>query len=116
MDVAQGRCRIVVTETTPFGGFSCKIATTSGVAHNDMSILLVLGGIASLVYGTLTVLGVTNDLSRDSDLDKKLLSERSRYFLGRYYTGFEFITAGLGAFALGLIIYFSHWYAVPVTI
>lgn len=50
-----------------------------------MSILLVLGGIASLCYGTLTVLGITNnDLSKDSDLDKKLLSERSRYFLGRY--------------------------------
>ncbi len=82
-----------------------------------MSILLVLGGIASLVYGTLTVLGVTNnDLSKDSDFDKKLLSEKSRYFLGRYYTGFKFITAGLGAIALGLIIYFSHWYAVPVTI
>ena len=74
-----------------------------------MSILLVLGGIVSLVYGTLTVLGVTNnDLSKDSDLDKKLLSEKSRYFLGRYYTGFKFISAGAGAIALGLIIYFSY--------
>ena len=74
-----------------------------------MSILLVVGGIASLVYGTMTVLGVTNnDLSKDSDLDNKLLSEKSRYFLGRYYTGFKFITAGAGAIALGLIIYFSH--------
>jgi hypothetical protein len=74
-----------------------------------MSILLVVGGIASLVYGTMTVLGVTNnDLSKDSDLDKKLLSEKSRYFLGRYYTGFKFITAGAGAIALGLIIYFGH--------
>jgi len=69
----------------------------------------VVGGIASLVYGTMTVLGVTNnDLSKDSDLDKKLLSEKSRYFLGRYYTGFKFITAGAGAIALGLIIYFGH--------
>ena len=74
-----------------------------------MSILLVVGGIASLVYGILTVLGVTNnDLSKDSDLDKNLLSEKSRYFLGRYYTGFKFISAGAGAIALGLIIYFSH--------
>jgi len=74
-----------------------------------MSILLVVGGIASLVYGILTVLGVTNnDLSKDSDLDKKLLSEKSRYFLGRYFTGFKFISAGAGAIALGLIIYFGH--------
>jgi hypothetical protein len=74
-----------------------------------MSILLVVGGIASLVYGTLTVLGVTNnDLSKDSDLDKKLLSENTRYFIGRYYAGFQFIIGGLGAIALGLIIYFGH--------
>jgi len=36
------------------------------------------------------------------------LSEKSRYFLGRYYTGFKIITAGAGAIALGLIIYFGH--------
>jgi hypothetical protein len=78
-------------------------------SKNDMSILLMLGGVVGLVYGTLTVLGITNnDLSKDSDLDKTSLSERSRYFLGRYYAGFKFITAGLGAIALGLIIYFSH--------
>ena len=79
------------------------------VNKNDMSILLVIGGIVSLAYGSLTILGITNnDLSKDSALDKKLLSEESRYFLGRYYTGFKFITAGLGAIALGFIVYFSH--------
>jgi hypothetical protein len=57
----------------------------------------------------LSVLGRTKqDLSKDTELDKKIFSEKSRYFIGRYYAGFQFVIAGLGAIALGLIILFSH--------
>ncbi len=41
-------------------------------------------------------------------MDKKLLSKETRYFIGRYYAGFQATIAGLGAIALGLIIYFGH--------
>jgi hypothetical protein len=74
-----------------------------------MAIFLVVAGIGSLIYGLLNILGLTKtDVSKDSDMDKKLMSEETRYFLGRYYTGFKFISAGAGAIALGLIIYFGH--------
>ena len=72
-----------------------------------MSIFLVVGGIASLIYGALTVCGFTNnDISKDCDTDKKLLSEETRYFMGRYYSGFGLMATGAGAIALGLILYF----------
>lgn len=73
-----------------------------------MSIFLILAGTASLIYGVLNILGRTkNDLAKDSELDKKVFSEKTRYFLGRYYAGLQFMAAGLGAILLGLIIYFS---------
>jgi uncharacterized membrane protein YphA (DoxX/SURF4 family) len=78
-----------------------------------MSLLLVFVlifvGVAMLVHGVLKITGlVKEDISKDSDLDKKIFSARSRYFIGRYYAGFQAVIAGLGAIALGLIIYFSH--------
>jgi hypothetical protein len=73
-----------------------------------MAIVLIIGGIGSVIYGILSVLGRTNnDISKDSELDKKLLSEKSRYFMHRYYAGFQAIMAGACAIALGLIIHFS---------
>jgi len=72
-----------------------------------MSILLIVGGIASVFYGTLSVFGFTNnDISKDSDMDKKLLSEETRYFMSRYYSGFGLMATGVGAIVLGLILYF----------
>jgi hypothetical protein len=74
-----------------------------------MAIFLILAGIVSLIYGGLNILGLTkNDVSKDSEMDKKLMSEETRYFIGRYYAGIQFMGAGLGAIALGLIIHFSH--------
>jgi hypothetical protein len=74
-----------------------------------MAIFLVVAGIGSLIYGLLNILGLTKtDVSKDSDMDKKLMSEETRYFIGRYFAGIQLTAAGLGAIALGLIIYFSH--------
>jgi hypothetical protein len=74
-----------------------------------MPVLLVILGIISATYGLLNVLGRTKqDLSKDSTIDKKLFSAYTRYFIGRYYAGIQFMLAGLGAIALGLIILFSH--------
>jgi len=73
-----------------------------------MSILIIIAGIVSLIYGLLNVFGFTKqDTSKDSETDKKLLSEKSRYFIGRYFAGFQFIIAGLGAIILGLVMYFN---------
>jgi hypothetical protein len=72
-----------------------------------MSLFLIVSGVACLIYGTLTVFGFTNDdITKDSDLDKKLFSEKSRYFLGRYFSGIKLMAAGAGAIVLGLILYF----------
>jgi len=70
-----------------------------------MATFLIIAGVVSLVYGLLNVSGKTqNDVTKDSALDKKLLSEKNRHFIGRYYAGSQIIIAGLGAILLGLII------------
>jgi hypothetical protein len=74
-----------------------------------MAIFLILAGTVSFTYGLLNILGLTKTyVSKDSDMDKKLMSEETRYFIGRYFAGIQLTAAGLGAIALGLIIYFSH--------
>jgi len=74
-----------------------------------MAIFITIAGIISLVYGTLVVSGVIKtDISKDDEMSKKLLSPRNRYLFGRYDAGFKFIIAGLGAIALGLIMYFGQ--------
>ena len=78
------------------------------IIKNNMSILFIIGGVLSFVYGTLTVLGFTNnDISKDSDMDKKLLSKDTRYFVGRYYSGFGLMGTGVAAALLGWILYVS---------
>jgi hypothetical protein len=72
-----------------------------------MSLALVVIGVACLIYGVVKVTGIKpEDTSKDSDLDKKLMSEKTRYFIGRYWAGAKLITAGLGAIALGVALYF----------
>jgi hypothetical protein len=71
-----------------------------------MAILLIVGGITSACYGILNIAGRTkNDVTKDSEMDKRLLSEKTRRFIGRYYAGIQFLTAGVGAIVLGLILY-----------
>ena len=70
-----------------------------------MAILLIIAGTVSLIYGILNISGRTkNDLGKDSEMDKKLFSEKTRHFIGRYYAGLQFIAAGLGAILLGLTL------------
>jgi hypothetical protein len=70
-----------------------------------MAIFLILAGIVSFIYGVLNILGLTkNDVSKDSEMDKKLMSKKTRYFMGRYYAGVQFMGAGFAAILLGLII------------
>jgi hypothetical protein len=73
-----------------------------------MTIGLVVIGASISIYGILKFTGaVKEDLSKDSEFDKKFLSERHQYFVGRYWAGSMFIIAGFGAMALGLILWFS---------
>lgn len=73
-----------------------------------MSIFLIVIGIASAIYGTLRLTGfIQTDTSQDSEMDKRLISDKNRYFIGRYLSGFKLIIAGIGAIALGVILYLS---------
>jgi len=72
-----------------------------------MSLVFLVAGLACLIYGVMKVTGIkTEDTSMDSDLDKRLMSERTRYFIGRYWAGVQLISAGLGAIALAAALYF----------
>lgn len=69
-----------------------------------MGIVLIVIGILCFVYGVLNILGLTKiDTSEDSELGKILMSERSRYFFGRYYVGAQLLVGGLAAVVLGWI-------------
>jgi hypothetical protein len=72
-----------------------------------MATFLIVAGALSLAYGLSTLLGRTKNWAEDSALDKKLFSKNTRNSLSRYYAGLQFVGAGLGAIALGLILYFS---------
>jgi hypothetical protein len=73
-----------------------------------MSIFFIVAGVISFAYGLLTMTGLKkHDISKDSEFDKKVLSERDRYIIGRYIGPFKLIAAGLGAISLGLILHFS---------
>jgi branched-subunit amino acid permease len=73
-----------------------------------VSLLIIIIGVLAFVYGTLTVLGIIKtDVRSDSTADKKLLSEKNRYFIGRYWAGFQGIIAGVGFIALGLALHFA---------
>jgi hypothetical protein len=70
-----------------------------------MARLLILFGLIIFTHGVLKVSGIVKeDVTKDSELDKKMLSEKNRYFIGRYYAGSQAIIAGLGAILLGLIL------------
>ena len=74
-----------------------------------MSIFFIVAGIVSTVYGGLVLFGLKKtDASKDSEFDKKVLSEKDRYIIGRYIGPFQLIAAGLGAIALGLLLYLGH--------
>jgi hypothetical protein len=69
-----------------------------------MGNFFIVAGVVSLVYGIFSILGRTKNWAEDSELDKKLFSNHSRYLLGRYYAGFRFVVTGIGAILLGWII------------
>ncbi len=48
------------------------------------------------------------DVSRSSEIDKKLIFDKSRYIIGRYIGTIQLVIAGFGAIGLGMILYFSH--------
>jgi hypothetical protein len=71
-------------------------------------IAIIIIGVFAFIYGALTALGVINpDVRSDSAADKKLLSENHRYFIGRYWAGFQGMIAGVGFIALGLALHFA---------
>ena len=73
-----------------------------------MVLIFIVIGIIMFVYGVLRVTGIKmRDISKDSEFDKKFLSEKNRYFITRYWAGSMLMIAGFGAMALGLILYFS---------
>lgn len=71
-------------------------------------IIILIVGVVLVVYGSLITFGfIKTDISKNSEFDKKLISKKDRYFLGRYNDGIQFIIAGLVAIFIGLVIYLS---------
>ena len=75
---------------------------------NILSIILIIAGVACFIYGLLIVLGIVKtDTSKDLESDKKVLSEKTRYQIGRYLGGTQGIIGGLGLILFGFILYFA---------
>jgi len=75
------------------------------------SLILIIGGVAAFVYGLLVFFGVIKtDVTKDSEMDKKIfrLSDKTRYFIGRYYAGIQGIIGGLGLVLLGIILFLNE--------
>ena len=78
------------------------------VKEINMPTALIFVGIIAVVYGVLKVSGLKEEkIAKDSDLTKNLFTESSRYFIGRYWSGFGFIIVGLGVVAFAVILYMS---------
>jgi hypothetical protein len=72
------------------------------------SPVIVIVGVLSFTYGTMIALGIIRtDIHKDSKADEELLSENNRYFIGRYWAGFQGMIAGVGFIALGLALHFA---------
>lgn len=73
-----------------------------------MEIILIIAGILCFLYGILCVLGLTkNDTSKDDAFDKKVMSEKTRRFFGRYYVGAQLLVAGSALVLFGWILYMN---------
>lgn len=71
-----------------------------------MGIILIIAGILCFLYGIFSILGLTkNDTSKDAEFDKKVMSEKSRRFFGRYYVGAQLLVVGSGLVFFGLLLY-----------
>lgn len=73
-----------------------------------LGIIIAIIGVSSLTYGALITLGVIKtDVAKDSEFDKKMISGKDRYRLGRYNAGFQFIIVGIGGLILGIGLFLS---------
>jgi hypothetical protein len=74
-----------------------------------LPLFFIVFGMAGFINGLMKVTGIKReDISKDSKWDKKHLSPETRYFIGRYYAGFQGVVGGVAAIALGLILLWSH--------
>ena len=78
------------------------------IQHAIATILLILG-VMELVDSVRTLLNPSPDIERDTALSKKLFSPYTRYWIGRYHSGFNGLTAGVGLIVLAAILYFGQW-------
>jgi hypothetical protein len=73
-----------------------------------MAILLIIG-IVAFAYGFLTLVGIVKtDTSKDSEEDKKLLSQKSRYSIGRYWAGSQGVLGGAALILLYIFLHFAQ--------
>ena len=68
-------------------------------------VALIVVGAFLVVEGVRTLLNRSPDIDHDSVLDKKLLSPYTRYWIGRYYSGFQLLGAGIGILLLAAFLY-----------
>jgi hypothetical protein len=75
---------------------------------NFLPIVLVLSGIVLVSYGVLKLTGfLPTTISQDSEYDKKNLSRKTRFFIGKYIVGWKAIAAGLALAGFGYILFLS---------
>ncbi len=73
-----------------------------------LAIIILVTGAMIFLYGVLISFGfIKTDVSGDSEIDKKLLTEKERYFWGRYNAGLQLIAAGAVAIFLGVTLYLA---------
>ena len=71
-----------------------------------LGIIIIAAGIFALIYGGMVTFGfIKTDISRDAAIDKRLLSDKSRYFLSRYNAGIQLMIAGAFAIFLGIVVH-----------
>jgi hypothetical protein len=80
---------------------------------NIVGLICFVAGIVLFVWGLRIVFSRTfyeeSESSRnfeDSALDKRLLSPKTRYFIGRYLSGTQALGAGLGLMLFGVLLQF----------
>ena len=70
-------------------------------------LLLIIIGVVFIITSIRTLLNKLPDMEHDTALSKRLLSPYTRYWIGRYYAGFNGILAGVTLLAMAIILYLS---------
>ena len=75
----------------------------------SVALLLAADGIWSIVGGVRTLSNKSPDIEHDSESEKRLLSPYTRYWISRWYNGFDYLQAGIGFLLFAALLHFAKW-------